>query len=290
MYPGTDAARAEKLVDEIAGTGANAVALVASWRQKTVRSSSMSPGDVTVDDDVLRAAIARANHNGLTAVVFPILLVDQTEVGQWRGTARPRNVSKWWLAYERFILHYAAIAAAEGAGGLVIGSEMSSTESWRDRWYHLISKVERAFDGTLIYSANWDHYQHVSFWRRVDVVGVTGYQPLAKRSDAGQRELTQSWQRARKTLVDFAAEHGKPLWITEVGYTAIDGTATAPWDYTRDGKRDEDEQRRCYQAFAATWTDAGELAGALFWNWSDPAYTPRDRPAEKVMRRWLTSF
>jgi len=64
LYPGTDAARAEKLVDEIAGTGANAVALVASWRQKTVRSSSMSPGDVTVDDDVLRAAIARANHNG----------------------------------------------------------------------------------------------------------------------------------------------------------------------------------------------------------------------------------
>ena len=38
-------------------------------------------------------------------------------------------------------------------------------------------------------------------------------------------ELSRSWRRARKRLVAFANTQNKPLWITEVGYTAINGTA-----------------------------------------------------------------
>jgi hypothetical protein len=279
------------MVDEIAAAGANAIAVVASWRQKTVRSNVITAGAaVTIDDAVVRAAIARAKQLGLSVVVFPILLVDRTAAGQWRGTIQPKDVAAWWLSYERFILHYATIASDEGADALVVGSEMSSTETWRDRWFHLIGRTERVFDGTLIYSANWDHYEHVSFWNRVDAVGVTGYQPLSKRKNASLAELERSWKRTRAKLTAYARSQDKPLWITEVGYTTVDGTATAPWDYSRKGKRDEEEQRRCFEAFASTWTDDDSLAGALVWNWSDPAYTPKDRPAETVVRRWLTSF
>lgn len=275
------------MVDEIADLGASSVALVTSWRQRTVQSTSITPGDVTVDDRVLRAAITAARRRGLHTIVFPILLIDRTEDGQWRGSIEPKNVARWWLSYERYILHYAAIASDEGADALIVGTEMSSTESWRDRWFHLIGKAERAFSGTLVYSANWDHYRSVSFWSRVDVVGITGYQPLTESRSASAKQMYRSWNRARVELEAFAAEQNKPLWLTEVGYTNVDGTATEPWNYSRSGRRDDEEQRRAYAAFAAAWKDSKTLEGALFWNWSDPAYTVKDRSAVSVVRQWF---
>lgn len=276
------------MVDEIADLGASHVALVVTWAQRDVRSSSIAPSSETIADAVLEAAIARAHRRGLKVVVFPILTVERTAPGQWRGTVDPEDRDAWWLDYERFILHYAGIAAAENTAALLVGSELGSTETWRGRWYHLLSRVERVYDGALVYSANWDHYPMVSFWARLDAVGVTGYFRLTEDDDASQKELTHAWKQRRAELERFAAEHGKPLWITEVGYRSANGAAIDPWDYTREAEADVEEQRRCYAAFIEAWTGSG-LEGAFFWNWYDDGergYTPRGKPAEKLLRDW----
>jgi hypothetical protein len=276
------------MVDEIADLGASHVALVVTWAQRDVRSSRIARSGETIDDAVLEAAIARAHRRGLAVVVFPILTVERTAPGQWRGTVDPEDRDAWWLDYERFILHYAGIAAARKTAALLVGSELGSTETWRDRWYHLLSRVERVYDGALIYSANWDHYPMVSFWARLDAVGVTGYFRLTEDNDASQAELTRAWRRRRAELEAFAAEQGKPLWITEVGYRSADGAAIDPWDYTREAEVDLEEQRRCYAAFIDAWTGSS-LAGAFFWNWYDDGergYTPRGKPAEQLLRDW----
>lgn len=281
------------MIDEIAELGATHVPLIVSWGQRDVASTSISAGDEATDDDTLRRAVRRAKDNGLEPIVFPILAVRETSDGEWRGTIRPSDVDAWWESYETFILHYAAIAADTDAAGLVIGSELSTTEAWKDRWYHLASRVEKVFDGDLIYSANWDHYRGVSFWRRVDYIGVTGYFELTDDDDASIKTLQKAWKPIRKELVKFADEQGKPLWITEVGYTSVDGTATRPWDYTRSGDTDHEEQRRCYRAFVKAWNNEETLGGVFFWNWfgeggdDDRGYTPKGKPAEKVLRRWF---
>ena len=240
LYPGgaSDAAQHTRAVDEIAATGASHVAAVVLYSQHDVSSYELGAGSKTIADDVLRAVIRRAHRRGLGVLVFPIVQLDVTSPGQWRGTLQPTDPAKWWLSYEAFILHYADIAAQEGAEALLVGSELGSTELWRDRWYHLISGVQRRFDGALIYSANWDHYRHVSFWNRLDAIGVTGYYELTDDDDAPIATLQRAWQSARSELLAWSASRELPLWITEVGYASRNGAATAPWDYTTDNKVD----------------------------------------------------
>ncbi len=280
----------------MAATGATHVALVVSWEQKDVRSSAIERSPrVTAADRELVAALRRAARRGLRAVVFPVLSVRDLAPGQWRGALRPRDVDAWWLAHERFILHYAAIAEAESAAALVIGSELGFAESWRDRWFHLISRVEKVYRGELIYSANWDHFEQVSFAARLDHLGVSAYFPLAKGGDATQAELDRSWRRHKAALVRFARAARVSLWLTEVGYPSRDGAASHPWDYGADGAVDLAEQYRCFAALVAAWNGESALEGLMVWNWwgeggpRDRDYTPRGKPAAALLRAWFSA-
>jgi hypothetical protein len=231
----------------------------------------------------------------MQVVFFPILVLDRTSPGKWRGTIEPRDVNRWWRSYEAFILHYARLAELAGASGLVVGSELGSTESWRDRWFHLLGRVQKVFGGKRIYSANWDHYAQVSFWRRLDVLGISGYFELSDDSDAPVSELRATWQKARARIERELAGRPHALWLTEVGYVSRDGAAVHPWDYTRKTRLDLEEQRRCYQALKETWTNSSALDGIFFWNWfgkggpQDGGYTPKGKPAEAVLREWYGS-
>lgn len=293
IYPG-DGGAALRRIDEVAATGATWVALVVSWEQDDVRSSAIARSPrVTGADADLRRALRRARARGLRALVFPILTVRQTRMGEWRGALRPSDASAWWLAYERFILHYAALAADGSAAALLIGSELGFSEGWRDRWYHLISGVERVFTGRLVYSANWDHYRAISFLPRLDHLGISAYFELTGRTDASEAELTRAWRRAAAELTAHARASGISLWLTEVGYPSRDGAAARPWDYGATGPVDLEEQRRCFAALVAAWDGQADLAGLFVWNWwgeggpRDRDYTPRGKPAEAVLRAWF---
>ena len=71
------------------------------------------------------------------------------------------------------------------------------------------------------------------------------------------------------------------------------GAATHPWDYTRPDPVDLEEQYRCYRAVYEVWRDQPYLGGIFWWNWfgaggpKDTYYTPRSKPAEKVVREWF---
>ena len=298
LYPGQPSAAAlAAALAEIASLGATHVALVVTWSQRDVASVRVARGDRTASDAQIRRAIRAAHTAGLGVLLFPIIAVAKTSAGEWRGTLQPADVDKWWSSYEELVLHCAGIAAAEGAEALSIGSELGTTEGWRYRWYHLISRVERVYDGTLIYSANWDHFEGVSFWRRLDSIGVTGYFELTDDRNASEAELRRGWIKPRAALRELAAKRKKPLWLTEVGYPSRDGAALHPWDYTSatgTGDLDLEEQRRCYAALRDTWAAVPELDALFIWNWHgtggrrDRDYTPRGKPAEKVLRGWWT--
>jgi hypothetical protein len=277
---------------ELVDVGATHVALVVEWSQRDVAATRIAPSKKTAEDEHVRRAIRAARAAGLKVLLFPILQLKKTKPGQWRGTIRPKDVDAWWTSYEGFVLHYAAIAAAEHAEVFSLGSELGTTEAWRYRWYHLISRVEKLYDGELIYSANWDHFRGVSFWRRVDYLGVTGYFELTENRSASTADLRAGWAKPRAALRTFAGEHRKPLWLTEVGYASRDGAGAHPWDYTGRGKLDLEEQRRCYAALRDAWSGIAELGGLFIWNWHGPGgrrdrdYTPRGKPAEKILRDW----
>jgi hypothetical protein len=285
---------AEGMLDEIAQAGANAVSIPVLWKQADVRSDAVAraDGDVTISDAVLIAAIRAAHRRGLSVMLFPIVEVAKKRAGEWRGTIAPRDAKTWWASYETFILHYARIAADEEVAVFSVGSELGSTEAWRDRWIHLVAAVEKIYGGELVYSANWDHYEHVSFFERVDLVGVSAYPELTRDRDAKEDELARAWIEERTKLVAFAEKLDRPLVLTEVGWPSRDGGAVRPWDYTTRAAVDVEEQRRCYAAFVRAWADEDALAGVFFWIWSgeggakDGGYTPRGKPAEKELRSY----
>lgn len=280
-------------LDELQRLGVTHVSMVVSWKQRDVRANTIAPdAQTTIPDAALRALLRGAARRGLKVLLFPILELEVRRPLEWRGTLKPTDLDAWWKAYARFVLHYAQIAADEGVAVYSVGSELVSTEAWRDRWYALISAVEKRYSGELLYSANWDHFEPVSFWERLDYVGVTAYHELTRAPDAPQVELAKAWAKPRDALIAFARRVKKPVVITEVGYTSQDGAAIHPWDYTSRAAIDLEEQRRCYAGFVEAWAGVPELHGVFFWNWfgaggkTDGSYTPRGKPAEGVVRGW----
>jgi len=205
---------------------------------------------------------------------------------------KPSDPDTWWAQYETFILHYAAIAAETKIGLLSIGSELVSLEPERARFEHLIARVRAVYSGRIIYSANWDHYRPVTFWDLLDYVGMTGYHALAKTTTPTLADLEGGWSAVKKDIVAFSHEIGRPVIFTEIGYPSQDGTAMHPWDYTTSDPVDLEEQYLCYRAFFNVWKDEPALGGVYFWNWwgaggpTDGWYTPKGKPAEKVVREW----
>ena len=200
----------DRMIDEAADTGAGHLSVVVSWAQRDIYASRIGPHPKeTQDDAVVRRIIRRARGRGMKVVLFPILWVEERAPGRWRGTLRPDNEAAWWADYERFVLHYARMAAEERVQVFSVGSELASMEGELERWAVLIGRVRAIFSGRLIYSANWDHYRPVRFWHLVDYVGMTAYHRLTERTRPDLEELVAAWTRVRETLRPWLAEVGK---------------------------------------------------------------------------------
>lgn len=286
---------------QIKSWGATHVLLVVSWYQVDVKSVDIRPlaydgGDIlTLPDEKLREVIRQTNQLGLKAVVFPILRLEKREKDEWRGVLAPSDLEKWWKSYEAFVLHYAKIAGEEKADGFSVGSELLSREKETESWEKLISKVRSNFSGWLIYSANWDHYQHPQFWDKLDYIGMTAYHELSKTKKPKLKALKAKWMEIRHQILAWKKKHypTKELVITEVGYPSIDGTSMYPWNYFLEGPVDLREQELCYKALYSTWKNVKSLSGVYFWVWwgeggaKDNSYTPRGKPAEKWVKKWF---
>jgi Glycoside Hydrolase Family 113 len=285
----------DRKLRELKDLGVSHVSLVVSWSTRDVRSSEIAPRKRhTTPDRVLKRMIRRTRRAGFKVLLFPIVDVQRRKPLEWRGTIKPgKGWDAWWSSYEKFTLHYARIAARSRVEMLCIGSELVSTEKMRDRWVRLIDQVRTIYKGALLYSANWDHYKPVTFWDKVDVVGLTGYYKLAKKPNAGEAEMVSSWRKVRKQLATWSRKIKRQIIFTELGYPSMDGSAVHPWDYTLAAPPDLEEQRRAFSAFITAWRSTPELAGVFFWDWygdggpTDTRYTPRGKPAAGVIRTWF---
>jgi len=283
-------------LDEIRAQGATHVALVTVWYQRDVQAEELRPrSGYTVSEDNLRRTIAAAHARGLKVMLFPIVGIEVRRAREWRGRIKPRRWDRWFMSYGDYVLHMAEIAAQTEVEVFSVGSELLSTEKLRDHWEPLLRRVRAVYPGPLLYSANWDHFEPVSFWDLVDVMGVTGYYELTKERSPSRADLVASWRRWQEPLVKFSRARELPLVFTEIGYPSLDGTNIYPWDETRQEAVDLEEQLLCYQAFVAAWDGHPALRGVYFWNWFGPGgtedgdYSPRGKLAAAEIRRWYSA-
>ena len=249
-------------LSDLARRGVGSVTLFTVWMQRNERASTIAPGPSTVRTARLVSAIRIARSLGLDVVLRPF--VDLVNHG-WRGAVRPRNPTRWWRDYRRFVLRYARVAERTGVGMYVIGSEMKSQSQRSRRWRALVSEVRHRFRGAVTYEANWDEFQAVHWWHALDVIDISGYFPLASGPGSSVQQLTAAWAGPRKRLRAAARRFRRPVMLGEVGYTTFAATAVQPWSRELGGPRDPRAQARAYQATFRAWAGVRWFRGFHWW-------------------------
>ena len=286
----------EKSIDQIADLGADTVLLVVDSRQENGKSSRIYLDmRMTPTPQQLGELIDHAKQRKLRVILMPIVLLDNPQGNEWRGTIHPDSWDDWFDSYRDMIGQFAWIAQGHGVDVLVIGSELVSAEPKLDQWTTTIKKVRETFKGNLTYSANWDHYTSVPFWDQLDLVGMNSYYKLGDDQDVKLSEIEDRWRDIQKELLTFQAKVKKPLLFLEVGWCSLTNAASAPWDYTQESESiDLDLQNRLYQGYFNVWYGNPALGGFMMWEWppgeggpEDRGYTPQNKPAEATLRSWL---
>jgi len=284
----------EKLVDEIAALGAQSVNLIVPGRQKTIQSTRISVNNGGVPDAATVKRVIKYIHSkGMSVTLLPIVLIEKVETDEdWRGGIRPPNWQQWFDEYRAFITYFAEIAQETGVEIFSVGSELISTEVFKERWYGIIDAVREVYRGKLMYSANWDHYNEVTFWNKLDYAGMTSYYTLTDSNDPKIEELREAWRRIKGEIDAWHKKTGMKIILTEVGYASQDGCNKKPWNYYLTTRVDLEEQALCYKAFLDVCGSDPLFSYIYMFEWwgeggaKDFGYTPRGKPAEKILRSW----
>ena len=226
-------------------------------------------------------------------------------VGDWRAYFNPSNPAAFFASYKTMIVNEAEVAQANGASMLSIGVEIDQLTGpqYLSYWTNIISSVRAVFSGKLTYSADWDDDQspwaghnglsagtgnlatQVSFWNQLDYVGIDDYAPISDEANPTSAELVRGWTQTptdpsshavtgNQSLISYfesvAAQTGKPLLFTELGYESATDAASQPAGSSTN-VFDPGLQAQLYQAFFDAWTQSGDasLNGVYFWDW-DP--------------------
>lgn len=288
----------DPLLKEIKDLGASHVALIVPLYQENAGSTKLTLHTrFSPTLEAIANATRQARRIGLEVTLFPIIrLAHPRGPNEWRGTLSPENRRAWFASYGERLGELAALATFTGATRLVVGSELSSLDDDLDSWRPVIERVRGLFSGTLLYSANWDHYRKARVLDEVDEVGVTAYFNLRTLDEpVDVKALTGRWRALRAELEAWAGPRGQPLVFTEVGYRSRSGSSAEPWNEVGGGKANPDEQRDALDAWRRVWADAPSLAGYYIWNWygwggsETTSYTPRGKPAAETVREILNT-
>ncbi|MFQ6049216.1 MAG: hypothetical protein ACE5K7_07620 [Phycisphaerae bacterium] len=286
------------LIQEVAELGANTVLLSTAAYQENAGSDLIYIEQRKCPaPQQWQELFAIARQHRLRVIFMPILLLAKPRGSEWRGVIQPPDWNDWFEQYRAMINHFAEIAARGRVEVFIIGSELVSSEKFTDQWLKIIAGVRQRYSGLLAYSANWDHYRSIKFWDQLDLIGMTTYHKLADRPGPSLQQLLAAWRPIRKEILDWQATIGRPILFTEVGWCSQEGAAVEPWNYYHHQvatPAGHEEQRRLYEAFIRTWQDQPAVGGIIWWEWTSygggPScynYTPRGKPAEKLLRAWF---
>lgn len=286
-------------LEELRGLGVEWISLspFAFQRRATdteLRSSASLPAGESIAR--VRAEIRAAHDLGLRVLLKPHVWVED---GTWCGRIAPggeHGREAWWASYGRFVLAWADLAREEGVELFAVGTELGSMVSGSpDLALDLVLAVRAAYPGRLVYAANWDEVGDVPLWPAVDFVGVQLYAPLARALPTADSAMEENLGRVLDQALGVAARTGRPLLVTEVGYTATREALLRPHAWPEDlahARADPDAQARAFRVAMRSVAARPGIAGLFVWKWfTDPdtaeegavGFSPRGRPAAAVL-------
>lgn len=105
-------------------------------------------------------------------------------------------------------------------------------------WLKIVKDTRNLFKGKLTYAANFDQYAEVTFWNRLDLMGVNAYFSLRKGfvdSHALFGSLVAGWEKSLFDILSFRKSEQleqRPLMFTELGFKFRKHSTIEPWTYS----------------------------------------------------------
>ena len=232
----------------------------------------------------IRQTLQLAHKNGLHVMLKPQVYIP----GGWVGDLSFRDKDQkdcFHRSYWTYLKAFAEMAEEENVELLCLGTEMKSLVAEDPiRFSSLIDSVKVYYSGALTYAANWDNYEQIPFWDRLDLIGINAYFPLSEADTPLVDELETAWQPVRERLAAFSHTQQKPIFFTEYGYLSVDHCAHKNWELeTNIRQRTINQQCQC-NALEALWNIFSKedwWSGGYLWKWfpegrGHEGYIPRD--------------
>ena len=241
--------------------------------------------------------IKQAQQNGLK-----IMLKPQVWCGRgWIGSLdfeKKTDWEKWEKSYEDYILPFAELAEEKCIDILCIGTEIKQSAIKRPVfWNHLIHKIRSRYSGLITYAANWDEYNQIKFWSKLDYVGIDAYFPLSDKATPQMTDLMEPLEQVLSTIEKFSKQHKKKILFTEYGYLSVDGCAGKTWELESNLHAlnyNPTAQANAIQTLLECCSKKNFWAGGFIWKWYpethsirrglEKDHTPQGKLAENVLK------
>jgi len=156
------------------------------------------------------------------------------------------------------------------------------------------------FDPGVLKEVAKDTFNEYPDWLdALDWVGLNFYFPLSDEKNPSLETLKKAWHRYKvpaiissvtlnyvEAIKSWRDKIEKPLLFTEGGWGRWDYAAKYPGNWYLRKSDNPDLQARCYEAFFEEVYPLG--MGAYFWDWAERGFSPKDGPAEDVVRKFFS--
>ncbi len=248
----------------------------------------------------VHTSIRLAHEKGLKVMLKPHVYIPGGWVGHLKFDTR-EEWEEWEKRYSAYVLQMAEMAEEEKVELFCFSTEFKHSILLRYRfWSRLIEQVRAVYHGKLTFSANWDYFEEIPFWAKMDVIGVSAYFPLSESRQPAKHELLASWQQTKLRLQTLSRRYNKQILFTEYGYLSVDFTAKGHWILEPDidaYKVNYKAQAVALDALYESFWDEPWWAGGFLWKWypnnldytgfpKDKDYTPQGKPSIQVIKKW----
>ncbi len=241
-----------------------------------------------------------AKNHGLKVMLKPHVWIQNQG---WPGDFTLKSEEEWqqWEeSYTAYIDIMTDIAIAQEVDMLCIGTEYRVSARERpDYWRKLIRHIRERYQGKLTYAANWDNFEHITFWDELDFIGIDAYFPLSEKKNPSVEELLDHWKDPLKLIDEVREDYNKPILFTEYGYRSADYASRGHWHNEKeDLVENVQAQERAYEALYQIFWDKPWFAGGFLWKWYhqinrdsrwnhwETDFTPQEKTTEKVIQKY----
>ncbi len=241
----------------------------------------------------VRDIIELCHSKGLKVMVKPHIWA----IGSWVGAIEYKTESQWENfenSYKKYIMDFAFMADSMHAEAFCIGVELKKVVIQRPEfWNVLIDSVRTVYSGAITYAANWDNYQNVTFWNKLDLIGIDAYFPISTKKTPSKEECFNGWANDFNKIKALSNSFGKKVVFTEFGYRNIDYTGKEPWDEESNDTFNNQAQENAYHALFHRFWGQNWFEGGFLWKWHpnhenikgkiNNRFTPQNKPVEQLI-------